>query len=141
MSNWSAPRPAPEFRIEGLRRGEKRRVLAMHEDRKLCGWLDIVAGERETATLRLQPWAAVVGRLVDDDGMPRERVDLVPDDHYERRIVTDSAGHFRVDGLIPGIPQDVWISPRTSFLSGKLVKKLVLAPGEIKALGDVKESR
>ena len=126
MSNWSAPLSTPEFQIKGLRRGEQRRVLARHEERKLCGWLHIVAGEQEITTLKLQPWAAVVGRLVEDDGMPRENVDLVPDHDADRRIVTDSTGHFRVEGLIPGIPLDVWVSSKPKFLSGKLVKQLVL---------------
>jgi beta-lactamase regulating signal transducer with metallopeptidase domain/protocatechuate 3,4-dioxygenase beta subunit len=142
LSNWSSPLVKNQFQIHGLRRGEKRRLHARLEDRGLAGSLDIVAGDQESVTLKLQPWATVVGRLVDDDGMPRDHVDLVPngiDPSRHGDFVTDSSGRFRIAGVIPGLPHDIWVSPRTAYLSGKLAKKLVLAPGEVKDLGDVKE--
>jgi beta-lactamase regulating signal transducer with metallopeptidase domain len=141
FSDWGSPQGTPEFQIEGLRRGEKRRVFARLKDRKFAGWLDVVAGEHEVDTLRLQPWATVLGRLVEEDGTPREHVDLVLDLFFEQASTTDSSGRFRIEGLIPGTPHDFWVSPKPAYLSGKFAKGLVLAPGELKDLGDVKEAK
>ena len=63
------------------------------------------------------------------------------DIHYERHYTTDSSGRFRIEGLVPGLPQGIWVSPKTGFLSGKFVKGLVLALGEVKDLGDVREAK
>ena len=139
FSGWSQPQGTPEFQIKGLRSGEKRRVFARLEERQLAGWIDIVAGDRDVVTLKLQPWATVVGRLVDDDGTPREHVDLVSGFHFEQTSTTDSTGRFRIEGLVPGTPHDLWVSPKARYLSGKFAKGLALASGEVKDLGDVKE--
>ena len=132
FSSWGSPQGTPEFQIKGLRRGEKRRVFARLDERQLAGWLDVIAGDHEVDTLKLQPWATVLGRLVEDDGTPREHVDLVTDRFFEQASTTDSSGRFRIEGLVPGTPHDLWVSPRTRFLSGKFAKDLVLAPGEVK---------
>jgi hypothetical protein len=59
----------------------------------------------------------------------------------EQHIETDTQGRFRIEGLIPGLPLDIWASPEPAYFSGKIVKGLVLAAGEVKDLGDVKEER
>jgi beta-lactamase regulating signal transducer with metallopeptidase domain len=141
FSGWSQPQGTPEFQIKGVRRGEKRRVFARLEERRLAGWIEIFAGVRDVATLKLQPWATVVGRLVDDDGTAREHVDLVPGLFFDKTSATDSLGRFRIEGLVPGTPHDLWFSPKTRYLSGKFAKGLTLAPGEVKDMGDVKEDK
>ncbi len=140
-SDWSQPQATAEFRVEGLRRGETRRLLALLEDRRLAGWVEFRADGQETVELKLQPWATVVGRLVDADGDPQPHVDLVPRPRYEDTFTTDSMGRFRIEGLAPGEPIEIWVSPMVGFLSGKIVEGRVLAVGEIKDLGDVKEAR
>ncbi len=139
VSNWSKPRETAEFRVEGLRRGETRRMHARLDDRRLAGWVEFLADGQDTVELKLQPWATVEGRLVDDHGDPRSNVDLVVDPGYERNTVTDSHGRFRMDGLVPGLPIKIWASPMGGFLSGRIDRSQVLKPGEINDLGDVKE--
>ncbi|MFI5456242.1 MAG: M56 family metallopeptidase [Isosphaerales bacterium] len=141
FSNWSPPQETPEFQVRGLRRGEKRRLHAVLEERKLAGGVDFLAEDKGTVELKLQSWATAVGRLIEDDGVPRARVDLVPDPRYEQNFQTDSFGRFRIEGLIPGVPIEIRVSPRPHSLEGRIVKGLVLAAGEVKDLGDVKEER
>ena len=130
----------PEIRIEDLRRGEKRRVHAVLAAQRLAGWVELRADEPEIAELKLQPWATAVGRLVDADGDPRGHIDLVPEPWYDLKFETDSQGRFRMEGLVPGVPIDIWVSPLPSAMTGKIARGLVLAAGEVKDLGDVKEA-
>ncbi len=141
LEYWTPPQEGAEFRVECLRRREKRQVLALLEDRKLGGWVELNADEPAVTELKLRPWATAIGRVVEDDGDPRQQLDLVPRPWIERRIETDSQGRFRIDRLIPGMPIEIWVSPQTGYLSGKIAKRLVLAAGEVKDLGDVKEGK
>ncbi len=137
---WSPPQEAAEFRVEGLRRGEMRRVRALLEGRRLAGWAEFRADGKGTVELKLQPWATVVGRLVDNHGDPRVNVDLIglPDDH--RQIIkTDSQGRFRIEGFAPGLPIEIEVSPMSGYISGKIAKGQILAADETKDLGDVVE--
>ncbi len=141
LADWSPPQESPEFRVTGLRRGEKRRLHAILEDRKLAGWVEILAEAEGAVDLKLQPWATAVGRLVDDDREPRANVAVVLDIDHWRPYTTDASGRFRIEGLIPGMPQDIWVSPMNGVLDGKCVRGLVLAAGEVKDLGDVREKK
>ncbi len=139
-NGWSPPQEAAEFRIEGLRRGETRRVQALLEGRSLAGWAEFRADGKETVELKLQPWATVVGRLVDNHGDPRVNVDLIGQRDDERHIFkTDSQGRFRIEGFAPGVPFEIWVSPMSGYISGKIAKGQVLAADETKDLGDVVE--
>jgi RNA polymerase sigma factor (sigma-70 family) len=141
VSNWSQPQAKAEFRVEAMRRGEMRRVHALLEERQLAGWVEVRADGQGTVELKLLPWATAVGRLVDGDGEPRAHIDLHARPGYDHPFQTDSHGRFHMEGLVPGLPMEVWVSPMGGFLSGKIAKGQVLAAGEIKDLGDVKEGR
>ena len=113
--------------------------MAFHEERKLAGYIEIKANEPGNAELKLQPWATLYGRLVDLAGTPRGGVDLVQFDREWKPVITDSQGRFRIDGLVPGKGVEVLVSPMSGTVSGTLAKGLVVKPGEVKDLGDVRE--
>ncbi len=125
--------------MEALRPNERRRLVAFHEGRKLAGHVDVRGDADGIVELKLQPWGSITGRLVDDDGMPRQRVDLLNDERYDVPAQTDSQGRFRIEGLVPGKPAKIWVSLNAGYLSGTIATKLVLLPGEVKDLGDVRE--
>ena len=69
------------------------------------------------------------------------KVDIVYGERHDYPIATDSQGRFRVDALVPGRPAKVWVSPNSGFLSGTVATSLVLRPGEVKDLGNVREAK
>ena len=90
-----------------------RRFLFRHDARKLVGCLVARGDEGESYTVRLQPWATLIGRLVDAQGNPRPDVQLFTSDWQEALgdpargllptgLKTDKQGRFRVEGLVPG---------------------------------------
>ena len=133
------PQQTSEFSVESLRPNEIRSVVAFHEERKLAGHVEIHASTQGIAELKLQPWATLVGRLVDEGGDARTGVYIVQFDRDDKPTTTDSQGRFRVDGLVPGKAVDVCVSPTDGYMSGTVAKRLVLKPGEVKDLGDVRE--
>jgi RNA polymerase sigma factor (sigma-70 family) len=90
-----------------------RLLVLFHKERKLAGSLTIKGDEKSPVVARLGPTGALKGKLVDADGNPLAGV--VVDLHYRQRvaseihgvvyhakqIVTDAAGAFTLDDLIP----------------------------------------
>ena len=72
----SAPLKTAEFRVTGLNPSRPRRLTVYHDDRRLAGALVVRGDEPEPYAVRLKPWAALTGRLVDADGRPRAGVRL-----------------------------------------------------------------
>jgi beta-lactamase regulating signal transducer with metallopeptidase domain len=133
------PQQTTEFSVEALRPNEVRPLLAFHDERKLAGHIEIKANEQGIAELKMEPWAILIGRLVDEVGDARAKVDIVNFARELKPVTTDSQGRFRIDALVPGLAAEVWVSPMTGALSGTVAKGLVMQPGEIKDLGDVRE--
>ena len=102
-------------------------------------------------TLRLQPWGTIIGRIVDEDGQPRDGVWIGSryDDDPQRSVLptsdspipirTGRDGRFRVEGLVPGVQYgaDALEMPNRKIL-GDVFRDLTVAPGEVKDLGDRK---
>ena len=141
VSNLSEPQRTAEFQVEALRLDEARPLIAFHEGLKLAGSVNVHANQEGITELKLLPWGILVGRLVDDDGAARANVDILYSERHGHPVATDSQGHFRMEALVPGKPAKVWVSPMGGYLSGTIAKVLVLKPGEIKELGDVREAR
>ncbi|HKI18128.1 MAG TPA: hypothetical protein VKA15_09615, partial [Isosphaeraceae bacterium] len=137
--NISQPQGKAEFEVQALRPKEIRLLEAHHEGQKLAGSVEVHADERGIALLKLQRWGTVVGTLVDEEGLPRTNVDLNLDRRWENLVTTDSQGRFRLEGVVPNRPTKIKVSPKASFVSGKLGKPVVLAPGEVRDLGEVRE--
>ena len=124
-----------------MRPDEVRPLVAFHEALKLAGSVEVHAAKTDTVELKLVPWSGLAGRLVDEHGEPRTKVHIVYDERFDNPVVTDHQGRFRIDGLVPGKPAKVWVSPTTGYMSGTVARDLVLKPGEIRDLGDVREAQ
>jgi RNA polymerase sigma factor (sigma-70 family) len=134
--------PTAEFTVFAVKAGQKRYVLALHEEKQLAGSLMIQGDEKGPLTIQLKPWAVVSGRLVHSDGQPRPNAELNlersgqrlfdPDSGYHRvrSFRTDKDGKFRIDALVPGLKY-------TMTHTGTIFEDLKLKSGETKDLGDV----
>jgi hypothetical protein len=141
IGNFSQPQTKAEFEVQALRPKEIRVLEAYHDGLKLAGLVEVHAGNKEIALLKLQPWGTVVGTLVDDEGQPRANVDLNLDKGWDKLVATDSKGRFRLEGVMPNRPTEIKVLPQPYFVSGNLGKPVVLAPGEVKDLGEVREKK
>jgi hypothetical protein len=97
-----------------------RSLVFLHPARKLAGWVDLRGDEPGPLRVALAPWSTATGRLVDSAGHPR--VDLTVRvsarrprlgggsiDHDPARVRTDSDGRFRIEGLAPDLPYDLYV--------------------------------
>jgi protocatechuate 3,4-dioxygenase beta subunit len=132
-----------------------RDVLFVHLERKLAGRLTVRGDQPEPLTVKLEPWGALTGRLVDADGQPLAGVRVsavyvygfvhVPvawmEPHPEE-IRTDRDGRFRVERLIPGLKATLGASAGKSFLllgdSPRGQIQITVMAGETRELGDVR---
>jgi RNA polymerase sigma factor (sigma-70 family) len=113
--------------------------------RKLAGALVLRGDETGDLTVKLQPWGTVIGRVVDEEGKPRNDVEVYgtrrerPD--IERgsiatRSTVDARGRFRIEGLVPGIKYDAY-GQSASKAFGPILDGVQIGPGEVKDLGDI----
>ncbi len=120
--DWTNPLKQSEFTVSVMRPDEKRRVLFVHNKRKLAGTALVTAGMEGPIRVQLEPWGEVVGQLVNKDGTPAgdtsrsslnvggDPEDMIPEKGYDRfwfpihRGTIGADGHFRIVGLIPGLP-------------------------------------
>jgi protocatechuate 3,4-dioxygenase beta subunit len=141
-------RPMAEFTVYGLKDGELRNVLALHEEKHLAGSLLLKGDEKGPLTLKLQPWGAITGRLVTGDGQPLpdaevtlERYgDRVTDPlagyHRTRFFQTDKDGKFRIEAFVSGLKYTMRAMSK-GRLVGTVFEDLKVKSGETKDLGDV----
>jgi protocatechuate 3,4-dioxygenase beta subunit len=143
------------FTAVALDPGRPRDLLFAHAGRKLAGRLTLRGDERETPAVKLEPWGALAGRVVDADGRPLAGVRMsaayvypyvhVPAAWMERQaeeIMTDRDGRFRVDRLIPRMTISLGASAGQAFLllsdRPDGLMQVSVAAGETKDLGDVR---
>lgn len=151
----SAPR---RFRSGGLHADRGRRITFLQENRKLVGFL-LARGDGQTPyTVRMRPWAARRGRIVDDKRRLMEVVDAggglrQPSLQTEPRweiAVHDDAGagvfpfveidddrRFFVGRLVPGQRYRAVVSRGAGQYLGVAFEDIVLDPGEVRDLGDL----
>ncbi len=120
-----------------------------HEGRKLVGSAYLKGDEAGPMTVRLQPWATLTGRIVDEEGRPRGGITLNTlfaylidgESHADRGTLPGLPigrdGRFRVDKLVPGLKYGGGASEGYMY-RGDLFRDVVLAPGEVRDLGDLK---
>jgi RNA polymerase sigma factor (sigma-70 family) len=149
FSSSSEQTPAT-LELRGLDPSKPLRVTVNHEGRRLTGSVYLKGGETGPLTLRLQPWGTIMGRIVDEDGRPRSGMGLqsrsgdtehegaLPASLVGRGIPLGKDGRFRVEGLVPGLRYGGSALHQSSFSGTELFKDLVVAPGEVRDLGDLK---
>jgi len=144
-----------EIMVKSLTPDEPRRVMVRHTGRKLVGAVVLKGDEASPLTLKLQPWAEIKGRIIDDDGQPCPKLALgQPDSRREKRpfeeidilpgtdigggIALDKDGRFHVVGLVPGLYYAAGAIDRGVVHIGELFDDTKMEPGEMKDLGDLK---
>ncbi len=104
-----------DFTVRAFNPQRARDVLFQHREKCLVG---VAAPPKEnggSVTVRMEPGAAVTGRLVDADGKPRVGIELHVwfrhkekaiyfdgSDYFPEPVKTDREGRFRIEGLLPG---------------------------------------
>jgi hypothetical protein len=102
-----------EFTVWGINPRAKRSLVFYHKDKNLgCFVKELSDDLSEPLTVRLQPCGSASGGIVDSDGQPVAGLRLSVQGgrirfageqggvYYE--VTTDKAGHFHVEGLVPG---------------------------------------
>jgi RNA polymerase sigma factor (sigma-70 family) len=147
------PQASSRFMVYALDPSEPRRVVVMHEGRKLIGTAFLKGNEVGPIVIKLQPWGSVAGRIVDDEGRPRkgmfisspggstnkhpETHDILPGSDWNQGVRVGDDGRFLVEGLVPGLKYGA--TARAGFEAfGGLFVDVTVAAGEAKDLGDLK---
>jgi beta-lactamase regulating signal transducer with metallopeptidase domain len=147
------------FSITKLHPDRLRRVTFVKADRKLVGFLG-ARGDGDTAyTVRMQPWATLTGRILDEAGKPLFATDpnqqempaylhmgnwrgTVPESNpavgEHAGCPTDKEGRFRLEQLVPGLRYSAQIYRDSGMFAGMAFENLVLRPGEVRDLGDIR---
>ncbi len=149
------PEASPSFDVFALVPGRHRRVIVRHRERKLVGMLDLKGDEAGPLTLKLGPWGEVTGKVVARDGRPiaglvvqddiglgqgvnRPRdYGVIPGAWTDARPMTGPDGRFQIEGLVPGLKYGAY-GGGGAMASSHLFRDLIVAPGEVKNLGDVR---
>jgi RNA polymerase sigma factor (sigma-70 family) len=156
------PLRAATIPITKLHPARCRRITFVEKDRKLIGFL-LARGDGDAPyTVRLQPWATVTVRIVDENGAPLpanahpargiEPVVALGTNHQHELAThddpavgsvpvmgSDPEGRFRIERLVPGLrySADIYRCSDSSF-AGMAFENLVARPGEILDLGDIR---
>ena len=141
-NSLSPPQQAAEFLVESLRPDEVRQLLAFHEERKLAGHVEIHASDTrdrraKTSAMgnRARPPGGRRGRCTNGSRHRPIRPGSetghngFPGSLSHRRACAGQGGRMCGSHRIAG------------YLSGTVAKGLVLKPGEVRDLGDVREKQ
>ncbi len=146
-----SPQASPTFEVRALDPARPRRVTMTHAGRKLAGSVYLKGHEAGPLTVRLLPWGAITGRVLDGDGTPRANVvlretddmlfDWPPEPYglFPQGNRTGDDGRFRIEGLVPGLKYAATVHGPVAK-SDALFRDLTVAPGEVKDLGDLRVS-
>jgi hypothetical protein len=147
--DYEPPLRAASFPLLKLHPQRFRRITFVKEDRQLIGFL-LARGDGDSPyEVRMQPWATITGRLLNDEGRPFKAnvsMDNLPDEALadptmgERQSVACAAdGRFRIDKLVPGQRYTGKVHAGIDHkFAGLAFENLVLKPGETRDLGDVR---
>jgi hypothetical protein len=139
--------PTATFRIPGIDPKHPRAFWFRHRGKNLGAAVVLRGDERMPVTVRLQKCATLTGRLVDDDGQPRDS--WLMGDLHRGQLGTSTGvgffsarpgkdGRFRIEGIIPGLTFGLWAGKNASMFDQHLVPKMKLDAGQVKDLGDLK---
>jgi hypothetical protein len=128
-----------------------RRLIFRHLGKGLGKTLQVGSQDREPINVRLEPTATITGRLFDDLKQPLAGVEVRVSPQFDGAIrgfdreldppmhaKTDQAGHFRIDGLVPGLTHKIWATGFKSGPSGVILEGWTPKTGEVKDLGEVR---
>jgi hypothetical protein len=129
------------FQVRNLVAGRSRTVIVRHTGKRLAGYATLRGDEKGPVRVKLQPWAVVTGRLVDEDGQPRKGANLLywsAPSLAASGLRTDKEGKFRLEGLTSGLKYSLAVVRVANVLEGRVFQDLTVKPGQIRDLGDVR---
>jgi hypothetical protein len=137
-----------KLRLTNLHPNRARRITLFQNDRKLIGFL-LAKGDGSMAdAVRMQSWGEVTGQILDSDGKPikaalsfgdwPDETNADPTLGVYTSIGTDDDGKFRIEKLVPGQRYSARIYTGSGQLRGMAFQQLVLRPGEVKDLGQIR---
>ncbi len=140
MVYWEGqPAEASSFTVVGLAPGKGRTISVRHNEKKLIGQIALKGDEKGAVSVSLQPWGTIIGRLVDSDGQAWDsEPQLYPVYTPEGYPRVGKDGRFRAEGLMPGQKFGFRLLEKGSRLGGEVIQDVILQPGEVKDLGDLK---
>jgi hypothetical protein len=124
----------PRFQVRSIDPRQKRALAFHHKEKGLGLYKEIQGDESGPLTIRLERCGAATGRILDLNGQPVAGLILHLNRGMDLAVRTDRDGRFRVEGLVPGQPYDLWYSD----LKQPPYKTLQIEPGQVKDLGDAK---
>jgi protocatechuate 3,4-dioxygenase beta subunit len=149
LGYWETLTRISTFKVVALVASRPARALVFrHEGRKLAGWIEVQGGETGHPRVKLEPWAAATGRLVDAGGKPlagltlsvyanKPRLGGSSISHQPEHVRTDADGRFRVEGLAPGLGYHVYVQAPAGMRAEKTIDIQPTKPGETRELGNV----
>lgn len=140
------------FSLSGLHPDRSQRITFLHEPAKLIGFLMARGDSDAPYTVKMQPWATITGRIVDEFGKPLPAKSKVllslgdtplvthpdPEVGVHPTLSTAAGGTFQIDKAVPGLRYTARIYRKPGDYAGLAFKDLVLKPGETRALGDIR---
>jgi hypothetical protein len=139
---------ASTFVLTKLHPNRTRRITFFDNDRKLIGFLSARGDGDSPYTVHMQGWGTVKGRILGVDGKPISGTLSVGhwsgkmkdelDASQLKSFSTDGEGRFRIDKLIPGERYSAALYPQLGEFAGMAFEKLIIRPGEIRDLGDIR---
>jgi hypothetical protein len=106
--------------------------------RRLIGSVQVKGIETKPLAVRMQPWSAVRGRLIDAEGRPIRNAVVHANEFMPENGRTDKDGRFHLEGLLPGRSYNLTYEKNKPFLVGTLIEGFIGKPGELRDLGDVR---
>jgi hypothetical protein len=150
---------ASSFFLTKLHPDRVQRITFWHEDRQLIGFLLAHGDDDAPYIVRMQPWATVTGRILDENGQAlaaagpagKQQMPAVlslgesglvtnpdPEIGVHTDSDTDADGRFRLDRLVPGQKYTARVYRGTGQFAGLAFENLVLEPGETRNFGDIR---
>jgi protocatechuate 3,4-dioxygenase beta subunit len=129
-----------DFTVRGINPQAPPRLLTFyHEGKNLGSFLKGLPAETDGPLIvKLQPCGSLSGRIVDQDGQPVPgfRGTLKPGNLHRHDFTTDKEGHFRVEGILPGLGYSVWQAGKRTI--AQIHPDAVVDSGSNKDLKDIK---
>ncbi len=137
------------FEVKELAPHETRNIAILHQGRQIGKYLVLKGDEKipHSMTVTLEPCATLVGRLVDDEGVPFPGVEVqaspVPGQYpyfFIPIVVSQADGRFECRGLFPGCDYGLVVHGSEVKIQFPL-RKIAVQPGKTIDLGNVKLKR
>ena len=147
------PLAGPQFTVYGLSASPllTRTLIFRHQGKGLGKTVQVGPNDRDPIEVRLEPTATITGRLLDAAEQPLVGVEVCvwrlideptrqthQDFFPPLQANTDQAGCFRIDGIVPGLKQNIQAKGLKSGHSGFILEDWTPKTGEFMALGDIR---